>query len=104
MCEQRIDTSGEVEHEGFHRCFNTFGYIALRGWSTADKQASPPTELYPEARLAQGTEEITGRWHTFPHTLLLQFNEDGSAQFDLDWDGKPIGYQAMIYFEGQDIT
>lgn len=53
---------------------------------------------------AQQSEQISGTWHGFPYGLLLQINNDGSAQFGLDTDGTPIGYSAMMWFEDQQLS
>ena len=61
------------------------------------------TESLPMVELAQNIDEITGIWHGFPTGLLLQINEDGSAQFGQDRDGTPIGYRAELKFRNQQL-
>lgn len=50
---------------------------------------------------AQSIDQITGIWHGFPSGILIQINENGSAQFGQDRDGKLIGYRAEIRSEKQ---
>ena len=57
---------------------------------------------YPGA--ATTIEDITGQWYGFPAGLLLQFSDDGSAHFGLDWNGTAIGYEARIWFTGQGLS
>ena len=52
---------------------------------------------------AQSIDQISGKWHAFPSGLLIQINEDGSAQFGQDLDGMPIGYRAEMKFRNQQL-
>jgi len=62
------------------------------------------SELDIDAVLASALEDISGSWYGFPAGLKIQFADDGSAQFGLDWDGTAIGYAARVWFEGQELS
>ncbi len=90
--------------KGFIVILTGLAALLLGGWSVAGQQVSPSTELRLEPGQATMVEEIAGTWHAFPVGLVLQFNDDGSAQFGLDWDGTAIGNEAEIEFEGQELS
>ena len=81
--------------------------LFLGGWQLDSGRTEEPTESYQKLQSepvqAGRVEEIAGKWYGFPMALLLQFNDDGSAQFGLDLDGTAIGYEAMIWFEDQEL-
>jgi hypothetical protein len=82
--------------------------LFLGGWHRGGGRTEETTGSYHEAQSkpvqAARLEEIAGKWHRFPVGLLIQFNDDGSAQFGLDWDGSFAGYEATIWFEGQELS
>ena len=82
--------------------------LILGGWHLDGERIKEPTGSYQESRSkpvqADRLEQIAGQWYRFPVGLLLQFNDDGSAQFGLDWDGSFAGTEAMIWFVGQEMS
>jgi hypothetical protein len=98
----------EIIMKGFIIGLIILATLILGGWQVEAGLAEKPSESYQEFQSepvqAGRLEEITGRWHAFPVGLLVQFNEDGSAQFGLDWDGTSMGDEAIIWFEGQALS
>ena len=78
--------------------------LVLGGWNAAGQPAAQTPEMQTTSRQVVSVQEIVGRWHGFPTGVLLQFNDDGSAHFGLDWDGTEIGYEARIWFESQRLS
>ena len=78
--------------------------MLLGGLEVFGRQRTQPVlPPRPEPILEQAStiDELTGTWYAFPVGLLLQFNNDESAQFGLNTDGTTLGYDAIISFEGE---
>ena len=72
-------------------------------WGDLDAQGNvdeSAAESFPTVRQAESIDQISGSWHGFPSGLLLQINEDGSAQFGQNRDGTLIGYRAEMELKG----
>ena len=80
----------------------TVGTVALAGWQIAGQTpASPDTiDLAPALELATSSQDIAGLWFGLPTGLMVQFKENGTAQFGVDSDGTTLGYDAQAWFEG----
>lgn len=65
----------------------------------AHKNAPPSGEIVLASRL----EQIAGAWYAFPVGTAVRFNDDGSADFGLNAAGEAIGYEARVWFEGQQL-
>jgi hypothetical protein len=78
--------------------------MLIGGWSTISGVEESSAEPYAGPVIAGTVREIAGTWYRFPVGMLLQFNDDGSAIFGLDWDGTAVGYEARIWFEDQELS
>lgn len=76
------------------------GTMALAGWQMTGWAATSPNTAAPVSEFAASSQDIAGRWFSLPGGLMLQFNDDGSAQFGIDSDGTTLGYEAQTWFEG----
>lgn len=87
--------------KGFFISLISAAVLILAGWQTVDHKATPELQLKPEPMIINDFE---GAWYNFPGGLMIQFNGDGSADFGVDTDGTPIGYQAQTWFEGDKFS
>jgi hypothetical protein len=76
------------------------GTVALAGWQMAGWAPVSTDTSGPAPELATSSEEIAGTWFSLPNGLMLQFGDDGTAQFGVDNDGTTLGYDAQTWFEG----
>ena len=74
--------------------------VALVGWQMTGWAPESPDTAGPAPELATSSEDIAGMWFSLPSGLVLQFNDDGTAQFGVDSDGTTLGYEAQTWFEG----
>jgi hypothetical protein len=87
--------------KGFVISMMSTAVLILAGWQSVGHSATPELQLGPEPMIINGFE---GAWYSFPGGLMIRFNSDGSADFGVDTDGTPIGYQAHTWFEGDKLS
>jgi hypothetical protein len=88
--------------KGFFILLISVAILILAGWQTVGHSATPQLQLQPELQLQPKPTIITdieGVWYSFPVGLVVQVHGDGIADFGVDADGTPTGYQAVTWFE-----
>lgn len=88
--------------KGFVVLLMSAAILILAGWQTVGHSAAPEQQLQPDLQLQPEPTIITdieGVWYSFPVGLVVQVSGDGSADFGVDTDGTPTGYQAETWFE-----
>lgn len=88
--------------KGFVILLMSVTILILAGWQTVGHPATPESQLQPELPLQPEPKIITdieGVWYSFPVGLVVRVHGDGSADFGVDADGTPAGYQAETWFE-----